>query len=327
MKVLLIGDPHVRPGNLDESDRLMAFASETAIKESVNRIFLLGDLNHTHAILRLEVVEFWDSWLDHMSDICETDVLVGNHDMSGDYHSDSHALSVFHRIKKSNLKIIDYPTVSGIFGFLSYVHDKQRFVEAANGLAADGARVLVCHTTFNGSKYENGFYAPDGIDPSAINIPLIISGHIHAQQEFDKVVYPGTPRWDTASDANQPKGIWIYTFDDQTGALLERKFYSSENVCSPILSFQWVEGTEAPTIPVGARASVELLGSSDFVAKAKLKLKGKASIKAKITDKAKLSNRKAGKNLKEFLLNFYMADMPSEKKERILKFLEGSGLV
>jgi hypothetical protein len=38
---------------------------------------------------------------------------------------------------------------------------------------------VVCHATFNGARYENGFYAKEALDPDAVPQKRIISGHIH----------------------------------------------------------------------------------------------------------------------------------------------------
>jgi DNA repair exonuclease SbcCD nuclease subunit len=318
VKVLRVGDPHVRPSNIDESDKLFSFIAELALKEQVDRIELLGDLFHTHAVLRLEVMEFWDSWLPHLADICKTIVLVGNHDQSGDYTGETHALSVFHRINHKNLKIVDCVRLEGAIGYVSYIHDKQRFIELANGLVDSGAKTLVCHATFNGSTFENGFYAPDGIDPDSIKANTIISGHIHKEQEFGKVIYPGTARWDSGSDANQSKGIWIFEHAED-GSVTSRDFYSTADVCAPIYSFVWREGEEQPVIPEGSRASVEAIGSSVFTTKAKVALKGKASFRAKITDKAVRENRKASASVLDFLENIYKSSVDKEKLKTYLK--------
>lgn len=319
IKILRVGDPHVRPSNIDESDKLFSYVSELALEHKVDRIELLGDSFHTHAVLRLEVLEFWDNWLDHLSDICQVVVLIGNHDMSGDQHSEgSHALSVFHRIKKGqDLQIVEYPFQSGPIGYLSYIHNNEKFIEQANSLAAGGVKTLVCHQTFNGSKFETGFYAPNGIDPNDINVNLIISGHIHAQQDFGKVCYPGTARWDSIVDANQPKGLWIFEHA-KDGSVVKKDFYPTNHVCAPILSFVWEEGKEEPAIPEGSRASVNCIGSSVFVTKAKALLKGRAKISSKITDKVVRENRKASTSVLDFLNN-YKTTVDKEKLKTYLR--------
>lgn len=326
MKILRVGDPHIRPSNIAEAEKLMQFILETIKKTKVDRLEILGDLFHTHAVVRLEVLEFWDKWLQIFSDIIETVVLVGNHDMGGDYNSKSHALTVFKRIKNERLRIIDKPTIIGIFAYLPYIHSSNVLLESARALASDGAKTLVCHATFSGSQFDNGFYAPEGINPDDIPFETIISGHIHKEQIIanGKVDYPGTAKWDTASDANEHKGIWLYEHDEVTGKTIHRDKISTAKVVTPIMSYKWIEGEEAPIILEGAKASIELIGSSDWITKQKPKWKGKASISSKFTDKKEKNERKTGNSLENFLNNLYVSTMD---RESLLIFAKEIGIV
>lgn len=327
MKVLRVGDPHAKVNNLDEMKSLILFVIEMAKEFKVDRIEILGDLFHTHAVLRLEVIRFWTWALDALNEVCETVVLVGNHDQSGDYNSDSSALGVFALMGKQNVKIIEKPTLLGVFGYVPYIHDSAQFVGVANDLASRGAKVLVCHQTFTGSKYESGIYAPDGIDPSPISesIVYIISGHIHSEQSFGRIIYPGTARWDSVVDANKRKGIWIYTHEDGTGSINSSQFISTENVCSPIRCIEWREGDPAPDAwPENAKVAVELIGSSNWVASEKQKLKGKCSVKTKITDRQTSVTRTAGNSLEHFINNLFVSTMD---REHLLKYAKELNIV
>lgn len=324
MKILRVGDPHVRPSNLEESERLMGFILGLALDEKVDRLEILGDLFHTHAILRLEVIDFWMKWLDTFSkSVPEVVVLVGNHDQSGDHKANQHALNVFSKIPWNNVFIIDTIGKMGVIGYMAFVHSKDEFVKRADQLHAMGCKVLVCHATFDGSKYESGIYAPDGM-PMLPHFIHVISGHIHSLQEFFNVIYPGTARWDSISDANHAKGIWIYEHDDD-GRINKRDFYTTERVCSPIFSYTWNEGEEAPTIPPGSRSSVKAIGSSDFCNKAKAHFKGQAQFSSKILDQARRENRQTGRSLKEFLIDYY--PVAPERRLKLLKFMEEENLV
>lgn len=326
MKILRVGDPHIRPSNIEEADRLMTFVKDIVVGGKVDRLEILGDLFHTHAVIRLEVLEFWNKWLEIFSSLVETIVLVGNHDQSGDYNSRSHALRPFKRMQsgietsdsytkpKPGLRIIDSPVRIGIFLYAPYIHGESAFKDAVRGANdGPGAKILVCHQTFAGSQYDNGFYAPDGFNPDDLLeiFDLIISGHIHKEQVIcnGRVDYPGTSKWDSASDANERKGIWLYEHDDITGKVLSRDMISTENVVTPIVSVVWNEGEEAPKLPENAKISLELVGSSAWIAKNKQGFKGKVSVKSKITDKEKSNLRKAGKGLEDFLLNVYSTNM------------------
>jgi predicted phosphodiesterase len=322
MKILRVGDPHAKVTNIDEMDRLLEFVAAMALEHKVDRIELLGDLFHTHAVLRLEVLELWKHWLDHLSDICELVVLVGNHDMSGDYNSNSSALDIFDLMKKKNLQIVNFAKVLGVFGYVPYIHNNEKFIEAANHLVAYGAKVLVSHTTYQGSKYESGMYAPDGVDPEKLQFDLLISGHVHSRQRFrtnkgQEVIYPGTARWDTNSDANEPKGLWLVEHGPE-GGIISEQFLDTSHVCAPIISVELKEGEEMSKYPEGARVTVNLIGSSEWVAKQKATLKGKYSFTAKITDKAKLEHRKSGKSFLDFMTNHF----ESKNKQKLLDYMK-----
>ena len=317
MKILRCGDPHVQVSNLEDSTKLFKFIYDTAKKFKVDRIELLGDLYHSHSVKRVEVENFWDRILLTLSDDFQVVVLLGNHDMANqkDRFSEN-ALTVHSRIADDNLIIVAEPIILGNIGYIGYIHDAKEFVEAANSMKT---KVLVCHQTFDGAKYENGFYAPDGIDANLLSHEQVISGHIHMQATYGKVWYPGTAKWDTASDANQSKGIWLCEHDDNTDLLIEKTFISTWGVVTPIVSYQWLEGQEQPVVAEGVKASVEIIGSNLFVSKAKAIFKGTAKIKTKVTDKVVRENRKSSASLFDFLDNNYKPTVDKEKLKAYLK--------
>jgi DNA repair exonuclease SbcCD nuclease subunit len=332
MRVLRIGDPHAKVSNLDEMENLMHFVNEQVLAHKVERVEILGDLFHTHAVLRLEVLEFWNAWIDVLTahELTDIIILVGNHDQSGDYAEDMHALSVFKNIRKRNLHIVDSPRMIGIFGYIPYVHSNDKFIEYARNLHGCGAKALISHTTYQGSKFESGIYAPDGVDPEQLPFDLLISGHIHSRQRFvtsrgQSVIYPGTSRWDSGSDANEPKGLWLVDHDDRSGAILREEFLDTSGVVTPIIAVDWKEGQEEPTWDTRARAHVQLVGSSAFIAQAKEKLRGRCTISTKITDKTRPPNRVAQANLGKFLETCQLG--PNVQREELQKFMKELGIV
>jgi hypothetical protein len=46
LRILRVGDPHVKVTNIEESERLVEFVAEKAIELKVDRIEILGDLFH-----------------------------------------------------------------------------------------------------------------------------------------------------------------------------------------------------------------------------------------------------------------------------------------
>lgn len=334
MKILRVGDPHVKPNNIKESEALMDFVLLKAVELKVDRLEILGDLFDTHSIVRLEVLEFWDDWLLRLSiEDFKTIVLVGNHDLTGSYDSTYSALSVFRFIEDQQkrwdkgIKIVHEPYLDGLYGYLPYIHDNEKFVEEANKLAAQGATVLVSHPNYEGAVYDNGSALSGGVPDNRLDPRFLhlIGGHIHTELELGRIWYMGNPRWLTKSCANKKKGIWFVTHDDLTGARLTREFISTESVCMPIVSLVWKEGEDKPEIPKDSNTNIELIGSSDWVTKQKIDLKGLVSISSKITDTKKSKERKSGKNLHEFLSQYYKAE--PEKRAKLLKYLGDLNLV
>lgn len=268
MKVMYVGDPHIKPECLDEGQRLIHFIVDTIRDEKAQHLVFLGDLFHNHSIIHLSVLGFWKWAFNYIhTELPEVEVwaLVGNHDMSGKIGDCDNALMLF---DKEQVTIVDKPT-SAPWGALlvPYVADAEIFVEVSN-LNRGNNKLLVCHQTFLGSKYENGIFAKDGVDPNLLDFTEIISGHIHTPQKFGKVWYPGSPRWQTISDANVERAIWIVAENGKCA-------YSTDEVCKPIYSFVEREGDESFEIPSSnADVVVDVIGSEQWVRERAAALEG-----------------------------------------------------
>lgn len=329
IKVLYVGDPHFKYAQKDEMNRLMNFVHETASNHKVDQITLLGDLNDTFGVLRTDNLFFWSNWLFNFGELCVTNVLVGNHDKKNQGNDDDleNSLDVFNSIGcKHSLNIIQSPITLGIFRFIPYIHNKARFLLAANVDAI--SKVLICHAEFEGGQFDNGYYIPDGIKQEDLNpnYNTVISGHIHTRATIGKVRYPGTARWLTSSDANKEKGIWLVEHDSETGAILKEEFLDTSHVCTPIYAYEYKEGGNCPVIPEGSRASIELIGSSEWVSKEKGKFKGLASISTKITDKTRPVTRKAGNSLEDFVSKVF-EPVSGVKKASMLAYMRELGIL
>jgi len=328
LKILRVGDPHVKPSNLKESESLLQFVRSTALELKVDRLEILGDLWDTHSVVHLAVTEFWDHWfyeLSNQQNQFKTFVLVGNHDQTGDYSNHYSALHPFIHLENNNFKIVHEPYLEGKYGYLPYIHGNQKFIEEANKLAEQGATVLVSHPNYKGAVYDNGSAILDGVDPNDLDVRFrhLIGGHIHTELEMGRVWYTGNARWLTKSCANKRKGIWFCEHDDITGEMVSKQFISTESVCTPIISLIWKEGGSRPEIVPGCKTNIELHGSSDWVTKTKKELIGSVSVSSKITDIKKSRERKSGRSLYEFLSKHYETD----KREKLIDYMKGLELL
>jgi hypothetical protein len=328
VKILRVGDPHVKPNNIKESETLMEFVLAKALELKIDRLEILGDLLDTHSIVRLEVLKFWTKWLNRLSSQkFKTIVLIGNHDISGDYLDNYSALHTALHLENDNFKIVHEPYLDGLYGYLPYIHDNDRFVEEANKLAKMGATVLVSHPNFEGAVYDNGVGISNGVRSDLLDANLfhLIGGHFHSQIQIGRVWYTGNPRWLTKSCANKQKGIWLCHHNDLTGKIESKEFISTGSVCTPIVSLTWKEGQDKPEIPTNAKVDIELVGSSDWVTSTKKQLVGSVSVSSKITNAKKSRERKSGKTLHDFLSNHYQTE--PEKRKKLITYMGNLNLV
>jgi len=321
MKILRVGDPHITVRNIKEAEKLIEFIYDVAWKNQVKRVEFMGDLFHTHAVVRVEVLDFWKTTFEKFKESnIPVVALVGNHDQPGskEKEQEMNSLQVF----KGLATIVDEPMMIDNIGYVPYMSDYDLLIERCTWLDQQGARkLLIAHQTFAGAQYENGFYAPDGLDPKFICQEAIISGHIHKSQQVGKCFYTGTAKWDTMSDANEEKGIWLFNHADD-GSVISKEFISTKEVVSPIYKFVILEGEAEPELQKGARNYVELQGKSAWIKTMKKKYKGIAQIKAKPIDRkmTRLDKDQVG-NIFEYLKGSF-DPVDGIKKEDINSYLK-----
>lgn len=226
-KYLIVGDVHATVNELDDCGNLIDLIVDKSDKDTT--VVFLGDQYHTHATVRVEVIDFWNRAFKRVSKASNGVIaVVGNHDMPGD---SSKSINSMMANQLDDLRVIDRPVMENGVLFMPYYHDCSKFVSTVNEYAP---KTLICHQTFNGAKYENGFYAKDGVDPEVLKCSQIISGHIHTPSVFSKVEYVGAPRWRTASDANIDRFIHLYE-KDRNGALKLVEKFATAFHCKRIL--------------------------------------------------------------------------------------------
>ncbi len=279
-RYLFVGDPHVTPDDLNDAKALCKLILDTAERERAT-VILAGDLYHTHAIIHADVQLLWWSFFAECQkrDI-EAIALKGNHDAPG--VEGSLATSLIAHVEQATM-VLWRPLMHNNIVFCPYT-TAAKLVEWSAQYAHAGT--LICHQTFDGSHYENGFFAGDGVEPNLIKQKRIISGHIHTPQEFFKVWYPGAPRWRTLGDANVDRAIWILEFDDG-GNLMKREPIDTGTVCRRIFS---VEDTPARPFDTTQRPAakdllhVEIRGPQDWLDERRPLFEGWARVRGVRTD-------------------------------------------
>jgi hypothetical protein len=201
-KLLLVGDVHATPGEIQDCEALLSLIVETIDKYSVDKVVFLGDQHHCHATLDSRVVGFWTDAIHHKLGI-ESAFLIGNHDFLTPSIMMPHSM-VAHKLV-DGVTIVDSPVqLDNTFCCaMPYFYNPEEFVKACIKFKDEnpGVNVLLCHQTFMGADEGLGFFSKDAVEPSAVPFKIIISGHIHKPMRLGKVWYLGSPRWRTLSDA------------------------------------------------------------------------------------------------------------------------------
>jgi DNA repair exonuclease SbcCD nuclease subunit len=228
-KWLLIGDPHAVVDELDDMRALIEGIKATIRAEKPDNVLFMGDQFHNHAIIHVEVMAFWREAFRSIAGLgADVYALVGNHDMPGDASSRANAMMA---CEGTGVRVVDNLTrVDGCL-LIPYRHTAQDFL---NDLAsAPLQQVVFCHQTFDGSKYENGMYAPDGISLAGFEDRQFISGHIHTAQRFSNVMYIGAPRWRSLSDVGVERALFLVDVVD--GKLGSGKTFDTAQWCQKLL--------------------------------------------------------------------------------------------
>lgn len=220
MKALIVGDLHAKIDNLQDTEILFGYIETVLLESKADLLVFTGDLYHTHSVLRQEIVSVLQKGFKKLNSIIHKDriiLIAGNHDGMS-------PTSV--RVNALRQTLDEYTTVvddenlpvhlkGSKFIFIPFIHNKEKFVQVANSAHVPGS-ILVCHGTFNGARYENGFYAPDGVDDSLLSYDFILSGHIHEKQQIGKVFFVGTPRAVNSSEKwNEANPKALHVFDDE----------------------------------------------------------------------------------------------------------------
>jgi DNA repair exonuclease SbcCD nuclease subunit len=214
MKLLLIGDPHLKINNFQQSVDVLRWIESMAHKYKPDVVVNLGDTFDTHGVVRSELMK---EFQNHVMSITRWSGLqywyvLGNHDQYKPKDSKYHALQTFNI---SGFRLFD--KVEHMGDDITIVPYVQEFAD----FPLNTKRICITHNTFIGADY--GFKREDaGVDAGKVSADVIISGHIHKRQTFGKVIYPGTPFAHNSNDVDEVKGLLLY--DTETG---EQEFIES----------------------------------------------------------------------------------------------------
>ena len=217
MKLLFIGDPHIKSDNCDEIDVLLNEIKRLYHLNKPDFIIIGGDVMHYHEKVFTPSLNKSLEFIREISKLTFTYILVGNHD----YENNSQFLTKNHWMNAlkvwENVKIVDDVVTEEHFILVPYVYPG-RFKQALNTSGKESEwsskKVIFAHQEFKGCQM-GAIKSVDG-DEWDETYPMVVSGHIHDNQWVGKnIYYPGTPL--QHSFADQEKRVLCMVEIDDTG--------------------------------------------------------------------------------------------------------------
>jgi hypothetical protein len=324
-KILYIGDVHSTPEELDECASLLDFVLRTAIEQDPDYIVFLGDQFHRFDALSIRLLDFWREWLLKAIEDFPIYLLVGNHDRIGPKDETTrNAMNSFDSLWKSGTaewtKVIRSPTHIEKNIFAVPYMSSASFVEAVGKANLAPGSTVICHQEFNGAQYDNGFYIKDGIPMETVQGLQVISGHIHKPSEFGNVWYPGAPRWQTLTDANVDRAIWLVEHAED-GSIVSRTAFDTHGVVPKIWRYEdkescplnldtFLEGNKENDMPV-----VFVHGDSERVRLRCIEFRNKRCTTRSCITNETVGNVKESMGIGKAFLEFFEAYRPPNKSD------------
>lgn len=216
MKILFVGDPHLKINNFQQSIDVLKWIEKVAHEVKPDVVCNLGDTFDTHAVVRSELLSEFKDHVERITfnTLIEYWYVLGNHDQYKPKDSKYHALQT--------LDIMGFR----LFDNVEHVDDKITvvpYVQEFSDFPLNTKELCITHNTFIGADY--GFKREDaGVNADNVSANIIISGHIHKRQTFGKVIYPGTPFAHNANDVDEIKGLLLFNTDTYEQTFIESPF-------------------------------------------------------------------------------------------------------
>jgi hypothetical protein len=326
--ILPVGDLHIHKDEVDEGKRFIKWLVEGVkiLQKNAGKkvlIVFMGDQHNDFAVMRVEVSEFWSWAYDYIKQELghESVSLTGNHDMNQD-ETASAMTSHSSRTEVISRQPVFLNKSTAAVGFM---RKEDLFYTKVMEAYTSGARTIYCHAEFEGSQYENGFYAPHGFNLARYPADLkFVSGHIHLKQEFGAVFYVGSPRQLTRSDLGEVKGIHVIDYS-QAGA---RTFIETPpDVCVPFREIVIEENgpeVDLTSIPANGRVYIHIKGSKEFARKIAKSIPDGPRIRSSYTDEVKSFNVKESEGIpstfNRFAEDYFKTNnVPDHMKTAVLK--------
>jgi DNA repair exonuclease SbcCD nuclease subunit len=219
VKILVIGDPHIKAKDIIACDAMMNDIIKIAKDGNYDAIISLGDTLHNHERVNTNPLARSIKFYRTLSLISPLYVLIGNHDLrNNQVYMEEEPEHPFTALKYwENTTIIDNTTLFEIKGrkFMGVPYvPPGRFFEAIGDVDLEEITCVFAHQELKGAKVGNT-YSTEG-DKWLETYPLIVCGHIHeANEQAKNIIYIGTPMQQNFGESDN-KAIAVFSWSDNS---------------------------------------------------------------------------------------------------------------
>jgi len=221
VKVLTIGDVHIKVNNIPESLDMIERLVKLAKEKKPDFIVCLGDVLDRHSMIHVQCLMTAEKMTQKLSEIAPFFLIVGNHDRpnNSNFLTDEHPFNAMKRWENVTIvdNVIEYKIKDHRFIMAAYV-PPSRFDEALNTIDKPYENVTCYfgHQEILGAKM--GAIVSQCGDKWPLENNLLVCGHVHDYDHLQpNMIYTGTPVQHSFSDRSD-KTISYFTFtSDNTG--------------------------------------------------------------------------------------------------------------
>lgn len=234
-KIFLVGDIHLGlgyPNSVDKwfkihqeyfSEFLLPLIRKELTSDDI--IVLLGDLFDNRSVVPINILNYTQSLLEEMSQVCPVHVIVGNHDLYTKSTNDINTVKLYKYIP--NINVYEEPTEIEFNGksilMMPWVEKKKDQIQVLK--KHTGKDYLFCHSDLNGAKMHLTSVAHknnDKIDVEEFSgYKKVFSGHIHVLQRNKNFTFVGNIFEMDRNDRDNQKGIFILDTIDGSETFIE----------------------------------------------------------------------------------------------------------
>jgi DNA repair exonuclease SbcCD nuclease subunit len=229
-KILIIGDTHLGLGYPNSVDKWFKVHQEyfnnfliPLIKREMTKDDLIihcGDLFDNRSVVPINILNYAQSILEEMSQICPVNILIGNHDLYTKATNDVNTVKLYKYIP--NIVVYEEPTKIDFMGksilMLPWVEKRKDQIEVLKKYS--GCDYLFCHSDLNGAKMHLSSVAHKNLDKIDVEdfsgYKNVYSGHIHILQRNKNFTFVGNNFEMDRNDLGNQKGIFILDTIDGT---------------------------------------------------------------------------------------------------------------